>query len=152
VTAPSGPRSSPWRPNDLVRIVAFSIIALSGIGVAWYGASGKGALSDQTIYLNIAVVAIVVAGAGNLAWLAAGRRSVGLRRRALLRRWDAPVIARGRFAPKRRITLTTPAPTGQLVRAEGMSFAHRPGCPLVTGKPTVAVTEANPPLCSICHP
>ena len=149
MTAPPDPRRrpAPWDPNDLVLLVALTLIAVSIIGVAWYGASGQGRLSQQTAWLNLAVVGIVVAGGGNLMWMARGRRSVGERRRALLTEWDTSVRASSTAAPKHR------APVGgALVRAAGMRFAHAPDCPLVAGKVTTPVAAGEgAPRCTICN-
>lgn len=139
-------RAAPWEPNDLVRLVTLSLIALAVIGIAWYGASGEGRLSQQMSWLNLAVVGILVGGAGNLTWMARGRRSVGERRRALLGAWErtgsgaaSPTSAPGAKADSR------------LVRVAGMRFAHTADCPLVTGKKVVTVrADDAAPRCGVC--
>lgn len=155
MTSPQRSRRSsvPWAPNDLVRLVVLSLLAITGIGIAWYQASGTGTFSQQLSWLNLSIVSLIVAGLANLFWIVSGRRNVGLRRQELLERWDVPeeLVTTGRFAfePEPKVTAS---PSGVLVRADGMSFAHDPSCPLLDGKDLVIVTESNPALCAICHP
>jgi len=155
VTAPSRSRrpSVPWSPNDLVRLVVLSLLAITGIGIAWYQTSGTGRLSEQLSWLNLSIASLVVASLANLMWIMNGRRSVGLRRQELLDRWDIEDerVTTGRFAVEPEPPVAAPR-SGVLVRADGMAYAHDPSCPLVIGKETTVVTEASPPLCVICHP
>lgn len=157
MTAPTRRRRSsvPWQPNDLTWLVVLSLLAVIGIGVAWYQTSGIGELSHQLSWLNLAVVSIVVASVGNLMWIVNGRRAVGIRRRELLARWDVDdePAPSSRFAVEPSPALVTPAArSGVLVRAAGMSYAHDPSCPLMAGKTAVEVGERNPVVCAICHP
>jgi hypothetical protein len=147
VTAPQQRRAAPWEPGDLVRLVVLTLVALAVIGVAWYGASGEGRLSHQMSWLNLSVAGLMVTGAGNLMWLARGRRSVGERRRELLARWE-PAGPAGSSWPTSAPEREVPA-DGPLVRAAGMRLAHRPGCPLVAGKHTAPALDGGP-RCRIC--
>ena len=53
---------------------------------SWHRASGEGATSDQTAYVNIAVLALILGGLANLVLLLLpARRAVGNRRQSLLR-------------------------------------------------------------------
>ena len=138
-------RAAPWEPNDLVRLVTMTLIALGIIGVAWYGASGQGRLSQQIAWLNLSVVGVMIAGGANLMWMARGRRSVGERRRALLSSWDRTGV------PVTAAVASARQGDGGLVRVEGMRFAHTASCPLVAGKALVAVPADDPaPRCGIC--
>ena len=62
-----------------------SVLGAFVIGFSWYKAAGQGETSDQTQYLNIAVIALILCGLANLVLLLLpARRAVGNRRQYLL--------------------------------------------------------------------
>ena len=72
----------PWARTHLLALVVLNALGGVLIGVAWYWSAGR--TEAQTAPLNLAVVAMMVAGAGNGLWLMRGRRAIGARRRAWL--------------------------------------------------------------------
>lgn len=82
--------SGPWsRPHRWAPALGNGAGALL-LGLAWRGADGVEGIGDPGTglaaglgWVNLAVAGLLLAGAGNGAWLLAGRRAVGRRRRAL---------------------------------------------------------------------
>jgi hypothetical protein len=72
----------PWGRRHVIVLVALNVLGAALIGVAWFWSAGRA--EAQTAPLNLAVVAMVVAGAANGVWLMRGRRAIGARRRAWL--------------------------------------------------------------------
>ena len=74
---------SPWNRRDLVAVLALNAVGLLAIvtGTAW--AAGKTLLTDQFPATNLTVLGLIAAGLGNVAWLLAGRRSIGRTKRRL---------------------------------------------------------------------
>ena len=90
-------------------------------------------LRDQIGWLNLAVVGGVVGAATDASWLLAGRRAIGQRRRRLLPDVVDPVRPAGAALPIALAWCWVP----------GTHRAHRDGCQLAAGKPTVEVDGAR---------
>ena len=110
------------------------VIALGAfaIGFSWYRASGEGATSDQTAYLNIAVLALIVCGLANLVLLLLpARRAVGNRRQSLLRLVpDVGAVHSASSAGSYRGSAL-----GQvLVAGPGLRDFHNYECPMAAGR------------------
>ena len=118
----------PWRVEDLLRWYVALGISLLGLAVSWWGISGTTRLGRSITWIDVAVVALVVGGLGNMRWLLQGRRAVAARRRAEL--------------PDAAELLAVLAPHQQL-KTDGTRVAivgsttrhHAPSCPAVQGKP-----------------
>lgn len=122
---------APWRPADLLGSAVLAGAGLLGLVVAWYGGSDQADWPDALPWASLAAVATTVAMLGLVAWLVSGFRRVRRLRREVLPALHAQVGTSRRPAPA---VAPTAGPAG-LVTAEGMTRFHRPGCPLVAGKP-----------------
>jgi hypothetical protein len=122
--------------------------------VAWYLASRDSLWSSQVGPANLAVAGVVVAGYAQVAWLLRGRRAVGARARWLLllegEDQDAgrSVVGRSDEASPDR---------DMLVAGPGLSYFHRPDCPLAAGRSWSGAVEAEQRAagrapCGVCHP
>ena len=141
-------RPLPWRVGDLLLLYATTTTGCVLVLASWFAVAGEVRLNDQVPWLNAGVAGVIVLGAGNLAWLLAGRRSIGALRRALL-------TSIGDDAP-------TPTPVGtpaddRLVAGRAMTRFHRPDCLLVTGKPVRALSletheKRGRRPCDVCRP
>lgn len=143
-----GEATSLWPRSDLVVTAAVTLVASLCVAVAWVGSSGKVQVTDQFVWLNFALVGVVIATAGDAVWIMRGRRAVGLRMRALFP--DGPSEegqAAGDLQQQELVYLSGP----------DMTRYHEPGCLLIEGK---AVTTATPLVhrnagrrpCEMCHP
>lgn len=112
---------SPWTRTDAVLTAA--VIALGCVvwAIGWYKVSGEGAFDSQIAPLNVAVLGVLVAGAGQALWFLGGRRAVDHRRRVLLGD-DAFLTVR-----------SAPAADGDSF-VGGESLYHRPECPMAAGR------------------
>jgi hypothetical protein len=127
----------PWRVGELVSLYCFNLAGLVLILLAWFQVSGQVDLGSQMRWLNAGVAGVIVAGAGNVLWLMAGRRRVG----ELCRSAARPVLAR---AARNRTVANAPTPdgaVGQLVSGQGMTRFHRRSCLFVAGKPVTPASE-----------
>jgi hypothetical protein len=123
-------RSVPWQVGDLLLLYLANVGGLLLIVVAWFEASGAVSQDAQILWLDVGIVGVIVAGAGNVLWLLTGRRGVGELRRAL-----TPALM-ARFAePSAEAAPAVPATDpGQLVAGADMTRYHRADCLLVVGK------------------
>ena len=80
----SSAAAEPWRPPTVRRLVGVNVAALGVLVLCWWGVAGEVRLSDQMTWLNVAVLTVVVAGVANALGIAAARRAVTGRARALL--------------------------------------------------------------------
>jgi hypothetical protein len=67
-----------------------NVIGAVLLAVAWLGASGSVSLRAQVPWLDAGIAGVIVAAVGDLRWLLAGRRNVGLFRRELTPRILTP--------------------------------------------------------------
>lgn len=128
---------------------------LSGIGVAllvagWVLVSNESVYADQVAGINMAIAGVLVAGAGAIPMLLAGRRAVGVRRLAVLGDLRGmPVRASGRT--------THDATSRNLVAGEGLRRFHRAGCTLAQVRNWSAASrseheQAGRVACGVCRP
>jgi hypothetical protein len=111
--------------------------------IGWYRLSGRVTLNSQIPSMNLAVVGVVLAGAGQASWFLAGRRAVGLRRRALLGSEPRPL----------------PSVTGEERDGfvGGDRLYHRDACAMAAGRPWPAQLRgaheaAGRVPCGVCRP
>ena len=143
-------RPLPWRVGDLLLLYATTTTGCVLVLASWFAVAGEVHLNDQVPWLNAGVAGVIVLGAGNLAWLLAGRRSIGALRRALL-----SSVAAGE-APAASAPVAAASP-GRLVAGRAMTRFHRPDCLLVTGKPVRALSletheKRGRRPCDVCRP
>lgn len=138
----------PWTRRDGVAISVTNAVA-AVVLLAGAGALGADSSTSTAItWLNVGVIAVVAAAVGDLWWIAAGRRELLDRRRAIcadLRPIDAGDVSG--------------VPHAAWVHVEGMTRAHRADCILVAGKGTQPVDSTTArhgflPLrrCEVCAP
>jgi hypothetical protein len=128
---------------------------LSGIGAAllvlgWAQVRSESVYADQVAGINMAVAGVILAGAGTIPMLLAGRRAVALRRLA--------VLGDLRGLPVRRSAGGSGDPTSQnVVGGEGLRHFHRPGCTMAQGRNWSAASRpeherAGRVACGVCRP
>jgi len=123
---------SPWARRQFGVLVAVNGLAPILLFIGWWASARGASLSREIAWLNLGVIAVVIAAAADVAWLAAGRRAVLAQRRRIIA--DAIVVDRPEPSP-------TASTTGW-VHIAGTSRAHRPGCILVAGKQAAPVDPA----------
>ena len=116
------------------RVTGWAVVSALGalaIGFSWYRASGEGETSDQAVYLNLAVIALILCGLANLLLLLLpARRAVGNRRQSLLRIVPDGVVVRNAASASYR----GPALGRVLVAGPGMRDFHNYDCPMAAGR------------------
>jgi hypothetical protein len=142
---------APWRAGELVRVGVVSAAGLIGVAVAWYGASAQADWPDTLPWASLGACAVTVAMLGLVAWLMAALRRVRNLRREVTPWLEAAVSSPSISAPTRT------EPGAHFVTVGGMTRFHRPGCPLVTGKPAgpLTIEEARAAAlepCGVCGP
>jgi hypothetical protein len=130
-------RTVPWRLGDLYLVIGSAIIGIVLIAMARVAVRDQPSLATEVRWMNVAVTGVIVLGTGIVLWLLAGRRAVGDLRRHLLAQLHA-----AQAAPTSRHPLDSPS-TSEFVTAARMTRYHSPGCLLVAGKSTEAVTPAQ---------
>ena len=90
---------TPWTRSDAARTAAFVAVGLVVWMFGWFGVSGQAAFEGQIAPLNLAIVGVVLVGAGYAGWFLAGRRAVGARKRVLLARSTDVAAAAGAVDP-----------------------------------------------------
>jgi hypothetical protein len=125
------------------------VAAVGLIFIGWWGSSDTASLSRQVLWLNVGVAGAIVGSAGIMAWLLAGRRAVGKRRRRVL-----PDVAVYETA----VAASQDTPNDAVVAGPRMTRYHRASCMLVARKPAVrrverkiGGTKAMRP-CGVCRP
>jgi len=109
-----------------------SALGAFAIGFSWYRASGEGETSDQAVYLNLAVIALILCGLANLVLLLLpARRAVGNRRQSLLRLVPDGGVVRGAASAG---SYRGSAPGRVLVAGAGMRNFHNYDCPMAAGR------------------
>lgn len=127
-----------------------ALLSLVGAGVwfiGWYQVAGEATTANQIGPMNIAILGVILAGAGQLGWILEGRRAVGRMRRELL--GDA------RPVPAAEVLAVSSEPDLRLIA--GTRFYHRPNCAMVTSADTTSgvrsVHEAADRIpCGVCAP
>ena len=159
-----GRLAAPWNGTDLLRLSFTVLLGVALLGASWYGAARQGSLDKQAPWIDLGIVAGIVFGAGNGLWVLQGRRRIGERRNRLipfaleevqLYRWKADLNPPDRMPAAGALIGAKRAErggAGGLVRAQGMSLAHRSNCPLLEGKAVTRVRGNSRARCQICHP
>lgn len=138
--APDGPGTDPepWTARDVTNLLWTGLLGLAAMLVAYLGASSTVRANTQLIWIGVAVALLAVSGLGNGVWLAAGARSVRVRRVAATE-WAARLAEVSSDLPA-----VESGPTTELsasVAVAGTSRYHDRSCQMVVGK--VVITAAN---------
>jgi hypothetical protein len=112
----------PWSSGSVERLVLTNTAALGLVLVGWAQAAGTHTLTTALMWLNVGLVGLGLAGVGNGLWLLRGRRAVTLASRAVVGHLPAPAAI-------------ATAPATDVIATDGTRRYHRPGCPLVAGRP-----------------
>lgn len=136
------PAVAPWnRPQLLVLAGANAVAAVILLG-AWWASSREPDLGSQVPWLNVGVVAVLVAAGVDALWLGNGHSGVRVRRRALLA--DVARPGAGHHPGPR---------SNELVRLASGRRVHRADCPFVAGKATTpAELSSADRHCEMCCP
>ena len=142
-------RLAPWTGRDAAVAAGAGGLGAVTLVAAWAGASGATTLAQQTGWISTGIGGILFASVGGSYWFLQGRRTVSRRRRAWI------VGERNRRAANERRAVGTDG--AQFVAGVSMTRYHRPGCPLVSGKPVLAdAREAHEQggrrSCGVCRP
>jgi hypothetical protein len=133
----------PWRADDVTRAVLGQVSGAAMMVAAWFEASGQVTVRGELTWLNLGLVGLIVCGVSNALWLLQGRRNVGTAR-VLLLPDPATATAGGLYTAGSDLRVT--------VKAPGVTTFHRPDCPLIQGKPTVARgARSNRVPCQVCQ-
>lgn len=133
----------PWRADDVTRAVLGQLVGAALMIASWFEASGQVTVRGELTWLNLGLVGLIVCGVSNALWLLQGRRNVGTARVVLLPD-PATSTAAGSY--------TASSDARVAVKAHGVIMFHRPDCPLIQGKPTVARGARNNRVpCQVCQ-
>ena len=141
--------STPWAPEHHGRLVLGNLVAVVLIVTAWVQMSGTGSVRTQFAWMNLSLVAIVVAGVANGLYLFSGLTTVALAKDQVLQRARhlAPAAQGADEDLGGELTV--------LVHVPGTTRYHRAGCLTVLGKPVEPTTgPAGSSLvgCPVCRP
>lgn len=135
---------SPWSRLDALRSALLIAVGAVLWLLGWHWVSGRPAMHDQIVPLNLAIVGLVLAGAGQAAWFLTGRRAVRRLRDALLGTSVKPALHSLAHAHRDLV-------------AGGERFFHRLDCALLTGRHWSPQTResqmaAGRVPCGVCTP
>ena len=120
--------SAPWHAGNQLSLAFLSLLGLGGIVLSWWTVGGTAQTATQQGWLDVGVVALLVATTGDALFLLTGRRAVRSRERTLVLRMAA--LAGGDAS-----TVEASAdPAGGVVTAPRMSRYHRADCLLVRAR------------------
>ena len=148
---PVGRTRTPWHIGNQLSVAFLGLLGLGGIVVSWWMVAGTAVAATQQRWIDVGVVALLLACTGDAAYLLAGRSAVRRRKRELSLRLTALTGAGAQAEDDRLIA------AGAVVTAERMSRYHRGDCLLVRGKAvsTGSVPEnqrAGRRPCGVCLP
>lgn len=113
---------TPWTSAQVRLAVACDLAAALALAVATVEA-GDATLEGEVLWLNVAVLGLVLVVVVNGSLLLVARRTIGQRRHRLLPDVVVPVAAPDR------------TPGGSWWWLPGTTRAHRSGCQMIAGKP-----------------
>ena len=154
-TAPSPVTGVLWEPEAVFRWFAALTLGFVLVLGGWWSVAGKAVYDKQVVGLDVAVAGLILAQVGGIYFLMQGRRSVGLRRVALLGdpAEDLPGTA-GAPAP---VVAVQPADDAELVAGAGRDRYHLSGCALAAARGYAVATReehvaAGRRPCGVCQP
>ena len=140
----------PWPEHALILWALLSGIGVALLVAGWIQVRNESVYTDQVAGINMALAGVLLAGAGAIPMLFAGRRAVGVRRMA--------VLGDLRGMPVRAFARASDDSTSQnLVSGEGLRRFHRAGCTLAQGRNWSAASRseherAGRVACGVCRP
>jgi hypothetical protein len=148
------PTSLLWTPLALLRWSGILVVALVVIVSGWFNISGKDNWNDQVAAMNLAIASLVVAQAAGIGLLLAGRRTIGLRRIALLGEASEDYVPAGQAA----VGVPSAGSTSVVLVGEaGRTHYHRADCAMAAGRDWPQASEldlqrAGLTPCGVCRP
>jgi hypothetical protein len=144
--------SAPWHAGNHLSLAFLSLLGLGGIVLSWWMVGGTAETATQQGWIDVGVVALLVAATGDALYLLNGRRAVHRGQRALALRLAA--LADGNAAADE---VSPDSFAGMVVTAPRMSRYHRSDCLLVRGKTVSRGSVAENRLagrrpCGVCTP
>jgi len=144
--------SAPWHAGNHLSLAFLSLLGLGGIVLSWWMVGGTAETATQQRWIDVGVVALLVAATGDAVYLLNGRRAVRRGQRALALRLAA--FADGNAAADE---VSPDSFAGMVVTAPRMSRYHRSDCLLVRGKTVSRGSVAENRLagrrpCGVCTP
>jgi hypothetical protein len=151
VRPPNG-ASAPWHAGNQLSLAFLSLLGLGGIVLSWWKVAGTAETVTQQGWVDVGVVALLLAATGDALFLLNGRRAVRTRQRALALRMAART---GGAAETDGVSADSVA--DMVVTAPRMSRYHRSDCLLVQGKTVSRGSVAENRLagrcpCGVCTP
>lgn len=148
--------NGPWQRREAAWPAARIVAGAALIGIAWYGCSGTLGWEEQSTWIAVGAIGLIVALSGVAGWIRVGLRNVRRLERLLVGSAHEHLIG-GRAIPGQDaqiIDITTGR--GVLITARGSTF-HRRDCLLLAGKPVVEhgrddATRAGLSACGMCVP
>ena len=142
--------SHPWPEHSLILWALLSGIGVALLVAGWIQVRNESVYAKQVAGINMAIVGVIAVGAGAIPMLLTGRRSVGVRRLA--------VLGDLRSLPVRASAGASGDSTSQsLVGGEGLRRFHRAGCAMAQGRNWTAASRqeherAGRVTCGVCRP
>ena len=142
---------TPWHAGNQLSLAFLTLLGLGGICLSWWMVAGTAQTATQQGWLDVGLVALLVAATGDILYLLNGRRSVRRGRQVLALRLAA--LADGDAATDQVL----PGSADAVVTAPRMSRYHRTDCLLVRGKTVSRGSVAEHRLagrrpCGVCTP
>lgn len=140
----------PWPEQALILWALLSGIGVTLLAAGWLQVRDASLYADQAAGINMAIAGVIVAGAGAVPMLAAGRRAIRLRRLA--------VLGDLRAMPRQVLVVASDDSTSSdLVGGEGLRHFHRAGCTMAQGRNWSAASRqdherAGRIACGVCRP
>jgi hypothetical protein len=142
--------SHPWPEHSLILWALLSGIGVALLVAGWIQVRNESVYAKQVAGINMAIVGVLAVGAGAIPMLLTGRRSVGVRRLA--------VLGDLRGMPVRASAGAAGDWTSRnLVAGGGLRRFHRAGCTLAQGRNWSAASReeherAGRVACGVCQP
>jgi hypothetical protein len=139
-----------WSQRIKMSSALLSLIGAAVLVLGWRSVASESVYAEQVPGINMAAGGVLVAGAGSILWLLAGRRAVRLRR--------LTVLADLRSMPRPESHGMVHASTSQaLVAGEGLRRFHRSDCTMAQGRHWSAASRLDHELagrvaCGVCRP
>jgi hypothetical protein len=144
-----------WVRRSLLTAAGGMVVGLGMLLVGVLGARGDDRLTDQLVWINLAMVGTAVAAVAQGSVLLGGRRALGAARRSAVSAADRRFA--GITSERPSPLADRPAPSGAVVTVDGGTRLHRSDCLFVRGKPVHAADldadlDADLPRCEVCRP